>query len=350
MKHAFIYLALSLSLSSCEYLQKQVDLSGIEDMKEKIFADFDTGNPKSLKHFVDSLNLDKNSKPLFADKINTRDRQKWTLSSKMGDSLIEETLTFPSLLLKYIPKDSATFFVYRISEFKGSKTILWIPGFGVSDKAFYFIKKIFLAELKRGYNLVVYIPPYHLGRKLPDKENGDGFFTADMQKNLIVNFEELREIRTICRYLKNQGVKEISAWAGSMGASTLLLSTKFVKYEHICLMIPVVDWNDIIFNNRHFAPIADSLIAHGFKRTDISNALKKMSPLNYALDLPKNTFVQYAKYDQLNGQNSIHKFIVEYGLDNVKSYKTSHATILLSPSLYEDYGMFLDSIQISILR
>jgi hypothetical protein len=313
-------------------------------MKEEIFSDFDAGKPELLKQFVDSLNIEKDTKPLFTDKINIRKRQKWSLADKISDSLIEEVITFPSLLSDFIPGDSAIFYVYRLSDFKDSKTILWIPGFGVSDKAFYFIKKLFIEELKQGYNVVVYIPPYHLGRKLPEKDDGDGFFTADMQKNLKINFEELREIRTMNHYLQKQGVAEISAWGGSMGASTLLLSTKFTNYEHICLMIPVVDWDDIIFNNQHFKPIADSLEVYGFKRDNISNALQKMSPVSYTLNLPENTFVQYAKYDQLNAENTMMRFIEEYKITNVESYKTSHATILLSSKLYNDYAAFLDSV------
>jgi len=344
MNRIILYIFILFSLSSCEYLQKRIDISSIEDMKEKIFTDFDAGKPELLKQFVDSLNIEKDTKPLFTDKINIRKRQKWSLADKISDSLIEEVITFPSLLSDFIPGDSAIFYVYRLSDFKSSKTILWIPGFGVSDKAFFFIKKLFVEELNQGYNVLVYIPPYHLGRKLPKKDDGDGFFTADMQKNLKVNFEELREIRTMNRYLRKQGVAEISAWGGSMGASTLLLSTKFTDYEHICLMIPVVDWNNIIFNNKHFKPIADSLKVHGFNHIDISNALQKMSPLSYKLNLPENTFVQYAKYDQLNAENTMLSFVKQYQISNVKSYKTSHATILLSSKLYNDYTAFLDSV------
>jgi len=347
MNRIVLYIIILFSFSSCEYLQKRIDVSSIEDMKEEIFSGFDAGKPELLKQFVDSLNLEKDTKPLFTDKINIRKRQKWSLVDKIGESLIEEVITFPSLLSEFIPSDSAIFYVYRLSDFKSSKTILWIPGFGVSDKAFFFIKKLFIEELKQGYNVVVYIPPYHLGRKLPEKDDGDGFFTANMQENLKVSFEQLREIRTMNCYLRKQGVAEISAWGGSMGASTLLLSTKFTDYKHICLMIPVVDWDDIIFNNKHFKPIADSLKAHGFNRLDISNALQKMSPLSYKLNLPKNTFVQYAKYDQLNAENIILSFVEEYQIANFKSYKTSHATILLSSKLYNDYAAFLDSVSIN---
>jgi len=314
-------------------------------MKQEIFTDFKAGNPEELRLFVDSFDIEKDTEPLFLNKIRIRKRKEWSLKTKIKADLIEEHITFPSLLSKNIPGDSARFYSYRISDFKGSKTILWIPGFGVSDKAFYFIKNIFIEELKHGYNVLVYIPPYHLERKLPGKNDGYGFFSANLQNNLIINFEQLREIRTINRFLKTQGINELSGWGGSMGASILLLSSKFTNYKHISIMIPVIDWRESIFNNNHFKSLIDRLSDSGFDSFTINNALRKMSPVSYNLPIdPGNTFVQYAKYDQLNSEHIIKKFARRKKITNVKSYNTSHATILLSRELYKDYAAFLDSI------
>ena len=341
----FILIFLTFFLFSCEYVQKRIDISSIKDLKQELFTEFQPGDPEELTLLLDSLNLEKDTRPLFIEKINIRKRKKWILNDEFADTLVEEIITFPSLLSKYIPGDSARFYTYRISDYKKSKTILWVPGFGVSDKAFFFIKKIFIEELKQGYNVVVYIPPYHLERKLKDKNDGDGFFSSNMQKNLIINFEELREIRTINQFLKNQGVEEISAWGGSMGASTLLLSTKFTRYNHITLMIPLIDWREAVFSNQIFNPFVDSLASSGFDSLLIAKALGKISPVTYNIPInPDKTFVQYAKYDQLNSELIIQKFTHRNNIINVKSYKTSHATILLSRKLYKDYAAFLDSV------
>lgn len=341
----YILIFLIFFLFSCEYVQKRIDISSIKDLKQELFTDFKPGDPKKLMLLVDSLDLENDTKPLFIDKIKTRKRKKWKLNDQITGDLVEEVITFPSLLSEYIPGDSARFYTYRVSDFKKSKTILWIPGFGVSDKAFYFIKRIFIEELKHGYNVVVYIPPYHLERKLPDKNDGDGFFTSNMQKNLITNLEELREIRTINRFLIKQGVEEISAWGGSMGASTLLLSTKFTKYNHITLMIPLIDWSEAVFSNNIFNSFVDSLMSSGFDSLSITKALGKISPVTYNIPInPDKTFVQYAKYDQLSSELIIQKYTQRNNITNVKSYKTSHATILLSRRLYKDYAAFLDSV------
>ena len=340
----YILILLTFFLFSCEYIQKRIDISSIKDLKQELFTEFQPGDPMELMLLLDSLDLEEDTKPLFIEKINIRKRKKWRLNDEFDDTLVEEIITFPSLLSKYIPGDSARFYTYRISDYKKSKTILWVPGFGVSDKAFYFIKKLFIEELKHGYNVVVYIPPYHLERKLKNKNDGDGFFSSNMQKNLIINFEELREIRTINQFLINQGVEEISAWGGSMGASTLLLSTKFNTYNHITLMIPLIDWREAVFSNQIFNPFVDSLASSGFDSLLIAKVLGKISPVTYNIPIkPDKIFIQYAKYDQLSSEFVIQKFTQRNNITNVKSYKTSHATILLSRKLYKDYAAFLES-------
>jgi len=346
-KRLYFVFVLIFSFYSCENIQKKIDTISINNMQKEIFSDFQTGNLEELKLFIDSFDIENDTKPLFEDKINISGREKWCLNGKLDSNIIEEIISFPSLLSEYIPNDSAIFYSYRLSEFKDSKTILWIPGYGVSDMAFFFIKNLFLEELKHDYNVVVYIPPYHLDRKIEGKDDGDGFFSANMLKNLKINFEELREIRTINLFLKKQGVKEISCWGGSMGASTLLLSTKFTDYKHISLMIPVVDWQASILNNKHFSSLLDSLITNGCDSLSIVKALRKMSPTMYNLPIkPDNIFVQYSNYDQLNSASVIKQFIRRNNIKNVKSYNTSHATILLSRKLYKDYAAFLDSVNL----
>jgi len=319
-------------------------------MKKEIFADFEAGNPEKLKLYIDSLNIVDDTEPLFLEQIEIRKRKNWSLKSKIKCDLTETVISFPSFLSKNIPGDSARFYSYQISDFENSKTILWVPGFGVSDKAFHLIKHIFIEELKQGYNVIVYIPPYHLDRKLPGKSDGDGFFSANLQQNLFTSFEQLREIRTINLFLKKQGIKELSAWGGSMGASTVLLSSKFTNYQHICLMIPVINWQTVILGNNHFKSMVDSLNKHGFDSITIAKAFNKMSPTAYRLPvMPDNMFVQYAKYDQLSSESDILSFIKENSITKVKAYNTGHATILLSKCVYEDYAAFLNSINESSL-
>ena len=134
-----------------------------------------------------------------------------------------------------------------------------------------------------------------------------------------------------------------------MGASTLLLSTKFTDYKHISLMIPVVDWQASVLNNKHFSSFADSLILYGCDSALIIKVLRIMSPTMYNLPIkPAKVFVQYSKYDQLNSETVIKQFTRKNNIKNVKSYNTSHATILLSRKLYKDYAAFLDSVDLPL--
>ena len=130
MKYLTVYLLVFLTFlfSSCEYIQKRIDIYSIEDMNQEIFTDFQAGNPKELRLFVDSFDLEKDTEPLFLNEIKIRKRKEWSLKAKIKAELIEELITFPSLLSKNIPGDSARFYSYRISDFKGSKTILISSG------------------------------------------------------------------------------------------------------------------------------------------------------------------------------------------------------------------------------
>ena len=134
-------------------------------------------------------------------------------------------------------------------------TILWVPGMGVSDTAFQFIKHFFNHELAAGYNIAFYIPPFHLDRREPGKGNGEGFFTADVQSNVQVILETVRELRTMVQYLISTGVGRIAGLGGSMGAATLLLTAQTVDMDFLCLMIPVVDWETVFFQHRHHGAI-----------------------------------------------------------------------------------------------
>ena len=112
-------------------------------------------------------------------------------------------------------------------------------------------------------------------------------------------------------------------------------------------MIPVVDWNASIMQNKHFNSFIDSLTLDGCDSASIVKALRIMSPTAYKLPIKSDRiFVQYSKYDQLNSESVIKQFTKKNKIKNVKSYNTSHATILLSRKLYKDYADFLDSVSL----
>ncbi|MDF1546960.1 MAG: hypothetical protein P1P88_04010 [Bacteroidales bacterium] len=326
-------------------IQILIDHSSIESINNKIVNDYNPGNADSLKQFLDTFKFEESTAPISIGEIKFKKRQNWSLQKEFDNKLFEETATFPSRLSYLNPSDSAFFYIYRKEELKDSKIILWLPGLGVSDMAFGFIKHFFIEELKRGYAVVVYIPPFHLNRKANEKENGDGFISSNVQNTLNIQLEAVRELRTMLTYLQQQNPKEISAWGGSMGASFLLLASQYHKFTHLSLMIPVIDWEQIMLKNKTLQPLLTTYVNSGFDIKLLSKAFKIISPVNYKLKIPSGkTLIQVAEYDQLTPKHTIINFAKEYGIKEAISYQRSHATILISMQLYQDYGNFLDSL------
>ena len=327
-------------------LQVWVDNYSVKNLKQELLKNFVTGNVDSLKLFLDVFNLEEYTKPIHISDIKSKIRQKWSLRNNGLDEIHEEEICFSSSGTQFNPSDSARFFVYRKDNLKNSKIILWVPGLGVSDLAFCFIKYLFITEIKNGYTVIVYIPPFHLNRKHPEKENGEGFIGSNIQHNIQIQLEAVRELRTLLEYLEQQEPKEISAWGGSMGASFLLLTSKFYRFEHINLMIPMIDWEHTMMQNKELKSLLPKYASAGFDSTLLANAFKIISPANYQLNLPSDkTMIQFAEYDQLTSKKEIIRFASKNNIDKVVAYPRSHATILLSRELYSDYEIFLGEVE-----
>ena len=319
-----------------------VDNYSIKKLKQKLLKDFNPGNADSLKLFLENFDLNEYTKPVYIADIKTSPRTVWSLQNKCSDSLIEKEACFPSSNNHVIPSDSARFYIYRKNELYNGKIILWVPGLGISDVAFRFIKHFFISEIRNGYTVVVYIPPYHLTRKHPKKENGEGFISSNIQQSIQLQLEAIRELRTMLEYLEKQEPKEISAWGGSMGASFLLLTSKFHKFEHMNMMIPMVDWEHTMMQNEELKSLLPHYTSAGIDSTLLAEAFKSISPINYKLNLPTKSQIQLADYDQLTSKRRILDFALKNGIDSVISYPRGHATILLSRKLYREYEEFLE--------
>ncbi len=257
-----------------------------------------------------------------------------------------EKISFPSLVRHKDGQDTAVFYLYRNKELNGRKVILWVPGIGVSDFAFRFIKKFFIEELKRDYDIVFYVPPFHMERSETGRKNSEGFFTADAARNVDIILNSVRELRTISGYLKDKGVKSIGGWGGSIGAAMLLLGSQMVALDHLCIMIPIIDWDTVFLNNFHMKKIVDRITKEGVREDLLARAYGLINPANYSLNIdPDRIHIMYAEYDQLTPSKIIVDYAKEKRISKIVSYKRSHATILLTSKLYKDCGYFLDSLK-----
>lgn len=335
----------ALCLSSCSYAQKQLDISGLKDLSEDITADVPAGTPEKLQAFVLKTTLATDTEPAPDIHFTVSPLGKWQIEHPSGDKLITEKITFPSGIRHQNGMDTAIFYVYRTGELKDKKVILWVPGAGVSDFAFRFIKYFFLEALARNYNIVFYVPPYHLERTEAGKRNGAGMLTPDHEKNISVLLNSVRELRTMISYLKRNGVTKIGGWGGSIGATMLLLTEQTEEFDHLNIMIPIIDFDTVIFRNKHLRGAVAQFEKAGYSINLLEQAYGIVNPIRYQLKVdPSRAQIMYAEYDQLTPEMDMAAFAQKNNIKKLIAYPRSHATMLLTGKIYGDYGLFLDTV------
>lgn len=346
MKFIFPLLAVILGCTSCATIQKQLDIYGIKGDVSYIGNHFTPGSSAELSAFLDTASLERETRPCFSAIVRTEPctRVPEPLSQ---DNRLHERLVFPSVITHDEGPDSAVFYVCkRFPTLAGRNVILWVPGMGIAEYAFRFIDRFFKVEMARDYDIVLYVPPYHLERAEKGKGNGRGFFTADTRKNARVMFACVQELRTMCGYLHEKNVKSIGAWAGSTGASTILLCGQFEPLDHLCMMIPVLDWKRSLLDNQFMKGVKSRVISAGFDTAQLSAAYALMSPSHLPLPLsPRRTQIFFARYDQLNDPAIALDYAAKNGISNIIGYPRSHSTQLFDGKMIKDYGRFLDGLR-----
>ncbi len=336
---------LAFCLCSCSYAQKQLDISGLKDLNADITADVPAGAPEKLQVLVHTTSLAKDTEPAPDIHFTVSPLLKWPIEHPSGDKLITEKLTFPSGIRRQNDMDTAVFYVYRTGELKNKKVILWVPGAGVSDFAFRFIKYFFMEALARNYNIVFYVPPYHLERTETGGKNGVGMLTPDHERNVAVLLNAVRELRTMMAYLKRNGVVRIGGWGGSIGATMLLLTEQTEEFDHLNLMIPIIDFDTVIFRNEHMSGAMAHFEKAGYSINLLEQAYGIVNPIKYQLKIdPNRVQIMYAEYDQLTPAPAMIAFAQKNNIQKLRGYPRSHATMLLTGKIYGEYGFFLDTL------
>jgi len=350
----WIQLFILLFTLNCAYVQKKIDQYGINSTTQDILKKFHPGEPNKLKKYIKNFDLKKNTNPLRLSTLANIDHpqikslNKWKITNNYSSNkYIQEKYIFKSAYKYDTKQNNAIFYVLRQSKIQNSKVIIWVPGSGVSDFAFRFIQDFFKIELKEGYNIFVYIPAYHLERTEKTKENSENFITASTLQNIKNILNGVKELRSLVLYLKQQKVKSISGWGGSMGASMLLLTENLhPQFEHLVVMIPVLDWQTVFTNKIFMKNVLYKLNNKGFTLDLLKQAYSLISPINYSLKVNSNKVqILYAKYDQLNPVKTILQYSKKNKIKNIIGYNKSHATILLDNQIYLDYETFLKKLE-----
>ena len=341
MKKTIFYLLLLPIIASCTSIQINIDKNSLNKNKNQILKDFSPGNPAELQNYINNFDLNKETSvegkinPVSITALNT-----WHIKTKKNITYEKWTFTSP-FYSSNIPGNSI-FYVMQQKQWDNSKVILWIPGFGVSDFAFTFLKKFFTSEIEAGYNIVIYIPPYHMDRQEKSEKAGNGLLTSSPLDNVKKMVNSVKELRTVYKYLGNKKVRSISMWGGSMGGAFALMLQSLEKFDHVSLMIPVLDWNSFITPESVLPEYAEA----GFDKNLIDAAYGLISPVNYNLTVkPEKIQIEAAEFDQLNPIEKTKNYCNVNNIKNISIFPSGHATVLLYKGIYRDYKKFLSSLQ-----
>lgn len=244
------------------------------------------------------------------------------------------------------PKPAVFYVCAKPGPVKGRKALLWVPGMGVSKFAFFFIRGFLEAALERDYLVVFYVPPLHMDRLPRGQKPGEGFFNGDPLHDIRRILDCVRELRTAASWLRAHEVGKISGWGGSMGAPMISLLSRFERLDHLCLMIPVLDWTESWVKNPLFAALLEDIEKAGYSEQLLSRGYGLISPARYPLSLPpQRVLLLLAAKDKLNPIRSAMDYSRERRIDAVRIYPRSHGTILIEKQMFRDYEAFLDAME-----
>lgn len=329
--------AFLIGQSGCDF-KKDADISGLNDMANTLLLDAKTCTESDLA----DLPADNSSLIAFSDTPETvltiGDKPRWSFARIDGKEIEASTLVSSD---GFFTGDKTMFYFFRPTDWDGKKAILWSPGFGVSDFAFCFIKQFLIDEMRQGYAVLFYVLPYHLDRIEPGKKEGQGLMRADVRSNLRIFHSIAAELNEGYLYLKTIGVEEIGGWGGSIGASALIILSTIREFDHLAMMIPILDWNTLIFHPA-FAKVLEKITGAACNMETLSNAYLLISPVSYISKTPpERTLILFAEDDQLTPAETVTHYARSRGIAAIYGYPESHASILLNEKVYRDYAAFL---------
>lgn len=322
----------------CAPAQRWLDRRGIKDYAHGAELELDT-RTEALKTPWQSVELDEMTSPV-PGRWKTTGPPPW---SSKRDHLRAEIWSYESAG----PRDNlgaTTFWVWRHGELGARPVILWLPGNGFAPIAFPFVSNIYETIMDLGFDLVVWVPPKHFNR-LKTGET-DSLMGPDVRENQELVLESVREIRAMIHLLRSRGVERIGGWGGSMGASVLWLVSAVEDLDHMALMIPVVDWRTLSVEPAEMKTLVQKIEARGVPKQVLSRAFETISPVSWKSRVsPNRIFIQHGVYDQLTPDEVLRDFTQSQGIRRIQGYARSHATILLTPTLYVDYRAFLEEMK-----
>jgi hypothetical protein len=324
------------SCLGCAPAQRWLDHKGLEDYATTLSQDL-VGRTLETPGPLQDLNQDTAPNKVIWSVTGPPDFQ------LPDDELVQETLSFPSAISTHPDVGTATFWVYRHGALGARPVILWLPGNGFAPIAFPFVRHFYSSIIDAGYDLVVWVPPFHMNRT-----NGQNasILGVDTNENVRILSESVREVRTLIHFLMARNVPHIGGWGGSMGAAILWLVSAVETIDHMSLMIPVLDWRTVTIDPPQMKNLNEAIAHKNITLQELEEAYLSISPIAHpSKTSPDRIQILYAIHDQLTPESTTLDFAQARKIESVTGYNRSHATMLLGVSLYVDYANFLRSMK-----
>jgi len=347
-----IGLALFLvSASSCVSLKTSLDRQGLRDIAAVLAEGPEIPDPEIIQSYVESC-VDSSAQEL-GNQFNPASMERepftrWKLSDRnAGGPVFAERLSFGTTLeLPDGSLDTGYFYLFHRKPLAGGKAILWAPGFGVSDFAFNFIHTFIETALSQGWAVLVWVPPYHLERMQQGKKAGEGMISTDLRSLLSAMRSSQLELAAGIAWLEAQGITRIGAWGGSFGAANLLMLGEAYQFDHLSLMIPLIDWQSV-WQSTSLSTAHTRFAKAGYSEKLIAGVLGTISPKGHIpLTPPDRIQFLYARHDQVSPEQLVLDYAASLGQTEVHAFNESHGTILLNPRVYRAYGEFLERMSL----
>lgn len=256
--------------------------------------------------------------------------------------LIEEQLAFRSqVTLEGIESNYARLYVYRHGPLGERPVLLWVPGLGVSDLALTLLRPLLVDALSLGFDVVFFVPPYHLERSPIGLASGDGVLATDLADHLGVIRQGVADLRETARWLRRSNVTRLGVFAGSLGANLSLHAAGFEgdaaspAFEFLVAMIPLVDWSALVFERPEFEALR--------ARLEGARQAKPLRAVYDALDLsalepqlaPASISVIASEWDEVTPAGPRERWQRSWGLERVTLLERGHGTVLIGSALRE---------------
>jgi hypothetical protein len=260
------------------------------------------------------------------------------------DALIQEIVTFPSAIkLDHAESNTALLYIYRHGPLGERPVVIWVPGQYVVDLAFVPISRFTREIVRRGADVVLLVPPYHLERTPNGFASGDAVFATSLVDHLDVFAQELSDVRRLVGWLRGQGARTVGGFGGSVGAMLLLKTATWDdSLDFLTVFIPMI----------RLAGVLDSPDAEAMRRRVRAEgrSVDELKDLYAALDPtsdrpridPARISVLYGRYDLVAPPSAMLGWARSWGVTRLLAYDRGHALALFTGRMYGDYARLLD--------